>query len=431
MLDRTSAPAISGFPLLSLPDFEENILPNGIRLFALDSGEEAVSRLSILWKTGLLDVDSQAAYGLMANLLSEGCDGLSGNDVSDILESNGAWFKVSPSHHSTLLTLHSLNHTANVVYPLVGKLITSPTFPTDALESIKQKNAAEREIALRKPSYQATLLARTGLYGDKHPLAKSVTPADILGVEHSDVTSLHRDTLLANKPVVFLSGKITPELKSLAEEMLCAIPFDDLRDSKVSRRIIEPRNLTSCATLRKEMPDSLQTGVRVQIPTIPREHPDYESLRFATVALGGYFGSRLMANIREDKGYTYGIGANLVPSLEGCNIIISCECDNRYTDDVVREIQLEIQRIASDRLPDEELETVRNILISNLAGILDSPFSISSFREQGASLNLPKETFSNQFAEAMSMTADRVMATAAKYLLNAPSITALAGGKPG
>lgn len=431
MLDRKTAPSTSDFPPLSLPGFQETELPDGIRLLTFNSGEEAVTRLSLLWPVGIIDVDMPAAYNLMANLLPEGCGNLSGKEVSDILESDGAWFKVSPTQHSILLTLHSLNHTAPEVFPLIGKIITSPNFPTDTLGSMKKKNVAEKELATRKPSYQAALLARQMLFGAGHPLARAVTPDDIMAVTRENLVNLHRNILLANRPVVFFSGKITREIKSLLEDMLCSIPFDETSPGKIGRHICVPPPFSSKEKRHKEMPDSLQTGIRIQIPAIHRGHPDYEALRFTVTALGGYFGSRLMTNIREDKGYTYGIGASLIPALEGSNIVISCECDNRYTEAVVKEVWAEIERLSSVKMPENELDTVRNILVSSLAGILDSPFSISGFMEQSESFGLTPEVYTTQFVEAMSMTSERIMEISTKYLLNAPSVTALAGGKPG
>ena len=431
MPDRKIAPTVAGFPPLSLPEFDETLLPNGARLLTLDSGEEKVSRMTLLWNVGVTDVGPQAAYGLMANLLTEGCDGLSGKEVTDILESNGAWLKITPTRHSTVLTLHLLNHTAPVVFPLIGKIVSSPVFPADALESLKKKNAAEKQLSLLKPSYQATLLARQTLYGTDHPAGHAVTPAEILSVNREEIVSLHRDTLMANKPTIFLSGHLTDELLAIVKDTIESIPFDETAPGRIMRQVIPPPPFPTPKMVRKEMSDSLQTGVRIQIPTIPRDHPDYESLRFATVALGGYFGSRLMANIREEKGYTYGIGASLVPSPERPDIVISCECDNRYTDDVVKEIWSEIDRLASEEMTTKELETVRNIMISNLAGILDSPFSISSFRESTESAGLPADTYSTQFSRTMSISAKEIKEAAAKYLLDTPAVTALAGGKPG
>lgn len=431
MPDRTKAPIVCGFPHLSLPEFEETTLPNGVRMLFLDAGEEEVSRMTLLWDVGLADVGPLAAYAVMANLLTEGCDGLSGKEVTEILESNGAWFKTTPSQHSTVVTLHSLNNTAPEVFPLIGKTVSSPTFPADTLESLKKKNAAEKRLALLKPSYQATLLARQTLYGPTHPASRAVTPDDILSVTREDVARLHLQTLMANKPTVFLSGRLTDEVLSLAKATLGAIPFGEPKAGRITRHIVPPPPFTSGEVVRRHMPDSLQTGVRIQIPAIPRDHPDYEALRFATVALGGYFGSRLMTNIREEKGYTYGISATLATSPARSDIVISCECDNRYTEAVVKEIWQEIDRMASEEIPPEELETVRNILISNLAGILDSPFSISGFREATLAAGLPADTYSRQFALTKSISAPDVTEAAARYFRDTPGVTALAGGEPG
>ncbi len=431
MLDRLIQPYVSGFKDIHLPAFKETILPNGIKLMTLDSGDESVSRLSVLWPAGLIDVDAPAPYALMCNLMTEGCGSLSGKEVTDVLEYNGAWLKISPTQHSTLLTLHSLNHTADEVFALVGNIIAAPSFPINPLESIKKKSAAEKELATRKPSYQATLLARQTLFGERHPLARAITPEDILAVERATVVKLHRSVLLSNKPTVFLSGKITPELETITGNMLCAIPFDESNPGRITRRLTPPPTFSSREVRHKEMPDSMQTGVRIQIPAIPREHPDYEALRFAVTALGGYFGSRLMTNIREDKGYTYGISANLIPSLEGSNIVISCECDNRYTNAVVNEIWREINRMADEKMSLEETDTVRNIIISSLAGILDSPFSISSFMEQSVSFGLTPENYARQFTEASTITPERIAEISARYMYGTPSVTALAGGKPG
>lgn len=430
MLDRTTPPALSDFPQLTLPEFQEHTLANGVRMLVLDAGDEPVNRVTFLWPAGQLDVDSPAASGLMTNLLTEGCGGLDGKAVTDILESNGAWLKASATRHSTLLSLHSLNSTANIIFPLLGKIIAQSEFPSGALESWKMKCASEKETLMRKPSFQATLLARDTLYGKSHPLARAVMPADIRAVRREDVVTVHRGVMMANAPVIFLSGRIPEGLLSLASSVFGAIPFNTLSPGRISRKISVPPPFDNAKTVRKLLPASLQTGVRIQIPAIPRTHPDYEPLRFATVALGGYFGSRLMSNIREDKGYTYGITANLLPSLEGGDVVISCECDNRYAEATVNEILAEIHRLATEDIDTEELETVRNVLTSAMAGILDSPFSISAFRELSESFNLDGSIFARQFAAAQTVSPDTIKSMAKKYLLNTPAVIALAGGTP-
>ncbi len=431
MLNRTISPEISDFPSLRLPAFEESILPNGARLLILNSGDEAVTRTAILWRAGLVDIPVPAPLTLMAAMLSEGCGELSGKEVTDILESNGAWLKCNTTHHSLLLTLHCLNHTAQDIFPLLGQIIAAPTFPADTLESLKNKCAAEKEIASRKPSYQASILSRQTRYGESHPLASYISPQDILNVERNSLVAYHQGIMLSNTPTIFISGKVTPDIKELISTILGSIPFNISSENRIKQILHQIPPFTSSKTVYKELPDSLQSAVRIQIPTINRNNPEYDSLRFVTVALGGYFGSRLMSNIREDKGYTYGISANLTSTLEDGNVIISCECDNKYANAVVDEINKEIKRIATEEMPEEELLTVRNVLVSALAGVLDSPFNISGYRELIESYNIPPETFANHFHTVMTMTSAKVMEMTNKYLLNQPAVIAIAGGQPG
>lgn len=432
MPDRTTPPPTSGFAIQELPRFEEYQLDNGIRLLALNSGDEAVSRITAMWHTGLLDVDNPAALGLMCNVISEGCDGMSGEDVSKLLESNGAWLKGAPSNHSTLLTLYSINSTANQIIPLFADIIARPDFPAEALESWKKKSAAQKEISLRKPSFQATLLARETLYGKNHPKAAAVMPDDIRAVTRENVVATHSDIILASRPTIFIAGKITDDVLALAKSSFGIIPFGkgpNYRES-VNRKTYDTPLLEKTVTVRRVVKDSLQTGIRLQIPIpIQRDHPDYEPLRFATVALGGYFGSRLMSNIREDKGYTYGISANLVASTDGSDIVISCECDNRYADAAVSEIWKEIKTLAHEPMSDSEMSAVRNTITSALAGILDSPFSISGFRELLESFGLDGEMYRHQFESALSVKASQVMEMTRKYMLDCPGVIALAGGE--
>lgn len=431
MLDRATPPALSDFPPLTLPDFEETVLDNGVRLLMFNSGDEKVTRMTLLWQAGTLDVDSPAALGLMAAMMSEGCNGLTGKDVTDRLESNGAWFKATAARNSFFLFLHSLNHTAPEIFPLLADMVSCPDFPTASLDSIKKKSAAEKELAACKPSYQANVIAREKLYGKGSPLAHAVTPDDILAVTRDDLVTLHRNMILSNKPVIFISGRVTEEIRRLAASTFGEICFSTQNPDRIIRHLSSSALLKGKETCHKDMPGSLQTGVIVQIPAVGRDHPDFEALRFVTVALGGYFGSRLMSNIREDKGYTYGISATLTPRIGGGDIVISCECDNKYTDAVIQEINNEIDRLASEKMETEEIETVRNIVISGMAGILDSPFSISSYRELLEASAVPPQAFREQFATVASITPPAVMELTRKYIQTAPRVTAMAGGKPG
>jgi predicted Zn-dependent peptidase len=150
-------------------------------------------------------------------------------------------------------------------------------------------------------------------------------------------------------------------------------------------------------------------------------------LRILVTALGGYFGSRLMQNIREDKGYTYGINAMLVGRRSGAKIVITSECDTAYTYLLVREVENEIRRIQDKLMSEEELDTVKNNMLSDLAKTLDSPFSMASCVSSNIIFSTGEDYFNRQIAEITKITTKELQEVANKYLDVSKFYTAIAG----
>ena len=427
MLDRTTPPLTSGFRSLLLPDFSRSTLPNGVELYCYSAGEEPVARIAMIWEGGLLDVEKRAALVMLGEMLAEGCAGLSGKQVSDILETNGALFRAQSSRQSTLITLNLLNHTAPACLPLLASIVAEPTFPADTLESLKQKEATSREITLQKPVFQANLLAAQTLYGAENPLAGYTSPQAIRRVDREDLVDVHRRLILGSKPAVFVSGKVDEAMLRLISDTLGRIPFGDTGAEPVKRLTLHNAVLHNDITARKQIDESLQTAVRIEMPAISAMHPHFDALTFTIALLGGYFGSRLMSNLREDKGYTYGVSAWIDRFVEGGSTVIACECDNRYSADVLLQIHKEIERLATEAVPEDELETVRNLCISELASVLESPLSIATYAEQAYTYGIPRDFFARKFRNIMALTSADVKQMARKYILDAAKVTALAG----
>lgn len=429
--DRKKAPAVTGFTDLRMPLFDETSLPNGVTVHWLDGCEEDVSRISLIWMAGYLDTPGLSTLNVMEEMFVEGCGGYTGAEVSDALESCGAWFRASASGHSLCCALKGINKTAATVLPLLRDMMASPLFPETSLESVVQKMAAAREVSLKRPSVQAALICREAVYGPGSPLSFNLTPEDIRNTMRSELLAVHRNLCLSAPPEIFLSGRITDSILALVGDVFGDMEFITGNPEAITRHTVSYEPLKQSVEVSKDMPRSLQTGVRIQIPTIDRRHPDFMALRIAAMALGGYFGSRLVSNVREDKGYTYGISASTVSTIEGTSVVISTECDNCYVRPLLTEIDNEIDRLASETLPDEEMTAVRNVLLSSAANLLDSPFSISGYREMLATTGQPDNTFAKNFGEIMSVTPADVRNAARRYILEAPRVTALAGHLPG
>lgn len=425
-IDRGIAPEIKELSAMPLPEVRRKRLPNGVELVTLHQGQQPVNRLTVLWGAGNADIEKPAALKLLCQTVMEGTSHHSGAEIAEILEYNGAWMRMESGPHTTLLTLHSLNHTAGEVLPLAADIITGACYPEDALNRIRSKQAAALEIEMRKVATKAVVLGNKMLYGENTPMARVITPDDISAIGVEDVVSLHRKLLLGTVPTVYLAGVVPPELEALVARVFGSIVFGGEADAVVRSVVAQPQH-TESRSCWDVTPDSMQTAVRVVIPSLDRLHPDYEKLRFTVFVLGGYFGSRLMSNIREDKGYTYGITASLSASPEGGRVTIACQTDKSHTSQVISEIEYEIDRLAEEELGAEELAVVKHTLMSGLTALLDSPFTIMDYHQQIDSMRLPADYYVRQMSELQRFDAACVKEMTKKYLLNAPRLTAFAG----
>jgi predicted Zn-dependent peptidase len=161
---------------------------------------------------------------------------------------------------------------------------------------------------------------------------------------------------------------------------------------------------------------SMQGSVRMAIPTIGPTHPDYCDLSLAVTALGGYFGSRLISNVREDKGYTYGIQAMMTGARDYGLMAIASEADNTYVIPLIQETISEIAQLQSKIASAEEIERMRNYAMSQIIALLDSPFSVMDYYEMMHCDNLPADMFHRNMKSIENITGERIAEVAAQYL---------------
>lgn len=414
MTDRTISPAIKEFSRLDIPVPEQTLLPSGVRLVSLCHGDQDINRLTISWNKGTADMDNPAALEILAELIREGCTGMTGAQLSEIIDFNGSWLRIDAQSHYTVLTLHSLNSRFQEVISTVVDMITSPTLPEREFETVREKLANARALAEKKVAYHADCTDRRMVFGATHPMARTVTADSLRATKHAEIRQVYEDVFRATPPVAFLAGNITPDVQSTATAALSRIKFRSDAERKTVIIPMTPDNI--CHKTVTDLPESLQSAVKISIPAIPRTHPDYNNLRLTTMALGGYFGSRLMTNIREDKGYTYGISAGVSGYPEGGVITIESQCDNHYTMPLIEEVKKELIALTDTDMSQEELTHVRRFAMTSLAAMLDTPFTIMDYYINQRHYGTPANYFSLQQDAIIELTPAIIKEMAYKYL---------------
>lgn len=423
--DRKKAPEIHSIGKLSLPYISEETLPNGVRLSVLNSGDMEVNRLTVALPGGEAEEPSPLLANLTNYLITEGCKDMTGAGIAEKLEFNGAWIKPLVHTHYRSLSLYSLNSTASTVIPMFGNILTSPSFPQDAFENIAGQAVERIRIDREKVSVLAGDELRGLAYGQDSPIARYATPESVAGISRCAIKDFYYRNLNSAGIHAFLAGKISEETAACVRDMLMAFP-----EGKEFERT--PLGLSPSATLRRhvEKTGALQSAVKMAIPSIGRTHPDYVALRIAVIALGGYFGSRLMANIREEKGLTYGINSSLLGFPEKSYINVSTQTANENVDIVIHEVIAEMERMKDPAsYTGKEIDRLSRHVISGLASSLDTPFSVMDFRGVELFADTPADYFYRQQEVASAITPQLLAETAGKYFDTSRMYVVSAGKK--
>ncbi|MGB3465188.1 MAG: pitrilysin family protein, partial [Cyclobacteriaceae bacterium] len=262
-------------------------------------------------------------------------------------------------------------------------------------------------ISDQKDNEVAAKRFRQNLFGLHHPYGKILKAEDLQKIKREDLLDFYEKNLFT-EPVIVVCGKVDEEVLDQL-----GTTFGQLN---VSHNEQEEGKIIPLEQHRVlERPESVQSAIRMGHLSINKHHPDIHKLHITTSLLGGYFGSRLMDNIREDKGYTYGISANIAHLHDASFFIISTNVVKQYTSNTVDEILKEINLLQTELVPQKELDTVKNYLRGKFLSGLDTAFNIAGKFNAVMLHGLDYEYYNKFLAELDSITPEVIMDIARKY----------------
>lgn len=419
-------PPIKKISNLKIAKPETTRLNNGILLYAINAGDQLASRIDIITEGGRCDGRSQLDSELLAACLREGTKSKSAKEIAEHLDFYGSWLSCEASAHNTSISLYTINRYFNEALPIVAEMTTKPTFPSHELGNLKTLAINRQKSNQEKVAYLAVRNFMRCFFGESHNLGKISSAHDIEAIDDKRLISFHSQWFHPQNTIIVISGLVTDRmLQSVADEF-GAESGDILHTESASDF---PAIDFQPQIVHTDKPGTLQSAIRIGIPAIHRTHPDYIPLRILTTALGGYFGSRLMTNIREEKGYTYGISATLCCYRNCAFISISSQCDTNYTTEVVDEIKREMNKLRSTPLPKEELERVRSAMLCDLARTLDTPFSIADYYSSLLRNHISDDYFDRQIETILSATPRQLQEMAIRYLDADKMLISIAGDR--
>lgn len=428
MLSRTEAPEITLNHKIELPPVERLTLTNGINIVTFSRPGHDVNRITVMIPGAEAESPGYPEVPLVtAAMLSEGTRMHTGKSIAETIDYNGSWLKAAANAHFTSITAYSLNSRLEHVIPIITDILSEPAFPDDALHTICERNAAALETSQQEADFHATQQSRLLTMGVTHPLAQAPSPQRTRAITSRKLAEFHRKFYSPGKMTVYVAGNITPHILNL---IICH--FGNLKETPDSNHTQELNVIPFSPEISHgrtdiDRPDSLQSSIRITIPSISRHHPDYVPLRLAVYALGGYFGSRLMLNVREDKGLTYGINAALLGYLDGSFVQIATSCDNKYTNRAINEIHNELQRMATRPCSGTEMQRLKQQSMASLLESFDSPFAIMDCYQSLHTMGVGTDYMLRRCNAIQTVMPEEIMAMSKKYLNPDNTITVVAG----
>lgn len=410
---RASAPPLAPLQGASLPAVKQFELENRVRVVGFDGGSQPINMVSVVRAGGTADFSSSARLQLMLATIGEGTSTRSGSAIADIFDSNGAWIKTGAYGHHSVVSIFSLNSRVADVMPVFMDMIENATFPQREFDMKKAQIAQQLSVQMQKVSFKADACLRSLICGADHPLAAVNTPQTVMDLTRTDLVAAFNGTRQPHHTHLFIGGRLTPEVTGAVYDAVGSLVSSGAEP--IVPRVLPLTPAEPC-TRKVEVPDALQSAVCMGIPVVSRHHPDYPLLHVVAIALGGYFGSRLMMNLREDKGFTYGVSASLLGIHEGAWLKIAFECSHEHVFAAIDQVRYEMEQLVANPPQGDELERMRRSALVSHLETLDSPLEIVSFYRNMVLSDIPADYFDAKQRAILSITPQDISRIAARYL---------------
>ncbi len=377
-IDRAKAPASKEIELLELPNPAKEVLDNGIPLYTIHSGKQDIIKLDIYIKAGTAYQPKKLVAAATNKLLKEGTKSFSSETISRIFDHYGVVYESIPEKDYSHLSFYMLNRYFDEILPIIAEMLFVPVFPQKEFEQFILKSKQQFIVNMEQVRFIAQMKFNNIVYGDHHPYGQTLVEEDFEKIERQDIKKFHQNYYSPSNIMIFLAGDLKNNHIKLANQYLGGF------ENKPTQQTVSFS--TGIASIGKKVfinkPGVIQNAFRVGKVLFNTRHPDFMGLKVLNMILGGYFGSRLMSNIREEKGYTYGIYSMLITMQQSGYMFIASETGTEVTNLALKEVYKEIDTLCNNKVPGKELMHVKNYMIGALLRKTDGPFEqIDRYKE--------------------------------------------------
>lgn len=422
ILDRSKAPEFNvpeDFELLPPKEFR---LSNGAKFFFIPtSGIDAV-KIDVISKghRASLPLDQTLVSSFTLQMLQEGTTDKTAGEIAEFFD-----FYASEVHpivtfsHEGLGLLSTKKHLPTVL-ELYISLITEATFPQDMLDKLLSQRKLSIQLEREKTASRASHIYRKCLFGANHPYGVEINEAHVDIIKREQLISYY-ENMLWQECEIFVTGNFDSEELEILSYKLGQLP-----NREVTKSVLLPGINTLLAVTEPKV-KSVQSSIRIGSWSIPKTHPDFIGLTVFNTILGGYFGSRLIKNIREDKGHTYGIFSSLAEIGDSNYWVIAADVQKAFYPEVIKEIYHEIRLLTEVEIDADELEVVRNYLIGQMLKQFSTSFDLIERFKAVHQSGMTLDYYTQKLAYLKEFTAKDMISIGQKYFSKPPFIEVIVG----
>ena len=411
IIDRSLQPSTTDIDKIDIPQAKKFLLDNGIPVFTLSAGLQDLVKVEFLFLNKDFEVNDPLLNSATNRMLSDGTTKYTAQQLADHIDYYGSFFETDENSDFSSIMLYSLNKHLEATLPFVSDILHNPIFPASELETYIRNNKQRLIVENEKVSSLARRKFNEVIFGEKHPYGYFVQTSDFDKLKREHLNEHFKKKYSPSNCVIIVSGLVKDDSVKLLNKFF--------GHTKITTKILNSSQQAFTPSTQKkhllEKKGAVQSALRIGKPFFNRAHPDYPGMAVLNTILGGYFGSRLMSNIREDKGYTYGIGSAVASMKQDGYFFISTEVGADVTNAAIEEIYKEIEILKDEHVDNEELEMARNYMLGTFLKGMDGAFQLAERFKSIYLYDLDYSYYDRYLQKIKTIQADELRDLARKY----------------
>lgn len=425
MLDRTQEPEIKPIAEVQLQKPRRYSLSNGIPVFIVDNENLDLIHFIFQLNVGILHEKQKHIALFTYALLKQSSKDYSSTEVADLLDYYGAHFTVSETLGGTKFTLSVPKANVTRVLPIIYDFMAEPLYKEDNLQVYKNLKIKDLEYSSKKSDVRNTQLMLHAMFGDAHTAGQFSTRDNLNAITIPQMQTFHAQTFCAENMAIYMAGNLDAELEHCVGELFQKMPRGVAMVTPLNLQL--PADTTP--VISEEIPGSVQSSITLCQASMGYLDADRKDFSILSTITGGYFGSRLMQNLREKNGYTYGISSGSVYFGNQSLFIISSDVNVDDTRAAVDACFFELERLQQERVPEEELDAVRSYMIGDQLRDVENAVSYLKKFAYWNQFGLDESEFQTLIQRIRTISSEDIQCLAKKYFDYNKFTQVIVGGK--